>query len=427
MAQSRSGAPRDRASDVRELVIDRVGAQGDGVARDGERQIFVPFTLAGERVAVTLNGPHVTLDNVVVASPDRVAPVCRYFGHCGGCSLQHMAPAAYLSWKHDQVAAAFNSRGIETVVDATMPARGPRRRAVFSAHQHDHNVHLGFHAAGTHDLIDIAECAVLDRRIVAALPAVRRLIADLLPKREDVRVTVTMMSSGLDVGLDEVRRVLSPDVRTELARQAAAVPLARVSINGDTIFEALPATLHFGSTEVAVPPHTFIQAVREAEADMAELVIAAVGSAKTVVDLFSGVGAFTFPLSQRAKVAAYDSDANALAALQAGVKRATGIKPITTQVRDLFREPLSALELNAFDAIVFDPPRAGAEAQARMIAKSKVKTVVAVSCNPATLARDARVLMDGGYALKRVTPIDQFEYSTHIEAVATFVRDNPKR
>jgi 23S rRNA (uracil1939-C5)-methyltransferase len=165
-----------------------------------------------------------------------------------------------------------------------------------------------------------------------------------------------------------------------------------------------------------------VQAVAEAEAEMARRILAAVGKVKTVADLFCGVGAFTFPLAARAKVLAYDGDKLAIEALNAAVKKATGLKPITARVRDLFRDPLSPLELNEHDAVVFDPPRAGAEAQAQRLARSKVKTVVAASCNPATLARDARHLVDGGYKIESVTPIDQFVYSAHVEVVTVFRR-----
>lgn len=413
--------------DVRDVEIARVGAQGDGLVIGGDGPLYVPFTLAGERVRIEVTGAVAKMIEILEPSQDRISPICQHFGRCGGCALQHMAPPAYLSWKHDQVVAAFKARGFDVTIDAVIPARGLRRRATFSAHHDQHRVRLGFHASGTHDLIDIIECPVLDSGIVAALPAIRRMIDPLMPKRENVRISATMMTSGIDVAVEGIRRTLTADVRTRLARDAAELHLARVSVDGDTVYEVLTASLEFGSAEVVIPAQIFIQAVREAEQDMAAIILAAVGKAKRVVDLFSGVGAFTFPLGRAAKVTAFDSDARAIGALNAAVKRASGLKPISAHVRDLFREPLSAVELNDFDAIVFDPPRAGAEAQSRMIAKSKVKTVVAVSCNPATLARDARILVDGGYTMTDVTPIDQFRYSPHIEAVGVFRREKPER
>ena len=231
-----------------------------------------------------------------------------------------------------------------------------------------------------------------------------------------------MTGAGLDVAVEGIERTLSSHMRSAIAKCATASSFARVSIEGDPIYEALPPFLVFGGAEIRIPPGIFIQAVGEAERAMTELIVAGLGKVKTVLDLFAGAGAFTFPIAARAKVLAVDSDKAAIAALATGVKTATGRKPIATLVRDLMREPLSRLELNEHDAIVFDPPRAGAEAQSQRIATSKVKTVIAVSCNPATLARDARILIDGGYKLESVTPIDQFHYSPHIEAVAVFRR-----
>jgi 23S rRNA (uracil1939-C5)-methyltransferase len=404
------------------VLIDRVGAQGDGVTGGANGPRFVPFTLAGERVTASFAGERGRLDTVLESSPYRVAAVCRHFGRCGGCALQHMKSDLYSDWKREQVAAAFRSRGIEAAVAAVVRPQGKRRRAVLSARRTTTGLQLGFHEAQTHDLVDIAECPVLDPRIVAALPGLKTLLEPLVSRKGEARLTVTMTAAGLDVAIEDIERALSPGVRSGLARDAAKMGCARVSIDTEPIYEALIPFLVFGGAEVVLPPGVFIQAVGEAEQAMAGLILAGLGKVKSAVDLFSGIGAFTFPIAGRAKVLAIDSDKVAITGLAAGVKKATGIKPITTLVRDLFREPLSALELNEHDAIVFDPPRAGAEAQCKMIAKSKVKTVVAVSCNPATLARDARTLIDGGYKIESITPVDQFLYSPHIEVVAVFRR-----
>ncbi len=409
-------------ADDKELRIDRVGAQGDGVAEHEGSQVFVPLTLAGERVRAEVNGERGRLMSVLQESPDRVVPVCRHFGGCGGCSLQHMAAPVYAAWKQAQVVAAFRSRGIDADVAEVIACAGKRRRAVFSAKRTSSGVVLGFHEAGSHELVDLAMCPVVDDRIVAALPALRELVSPLVSRRGELRVTTTWTEAGLDVALEDLGQTLTPEIRVHIAKVASEARLARVSISGDMAYEALAPFLTIGAAEVVLPPGAFLQAVAEAEASMAELIVAAVGKAKKVVDLFSGVGAFTFRLARQSKVFAADSDRVAIAALVAASKKTSGLKPIEALVRDLFREPMSATELNAYDAIVFDPPRAGAEAQAKMIARSKVKTVVAVSCNPATLARDARILIDGGYKLESVTPVDQFLYSPHIEVVAVLRR-----
>ncbi len=405
-----------------ELRIDRVGAQGDGVAASEAGPVFVPLTLGGELVRARVDGDRGRLVAVLEASLDRVAPVCRHFGVCGGCALQHMAAPAYAAWKREQVVAAFGSRGIDADVSEVVACAGKRRRAVFSAKRTSTCVVLGFHEAGSHELVDLAICPVVDPRIVAALPALRELVAPLTSRRGEVRIIATWTEAGLDIALEDVGQSLTPEIRAHIARASQAGRFARVSISDDLAYEALAPFLTMGAAEVVLPPGAFLQAVADAEVAMAELVISAIGKAKKVADLFSGVGAFTFRLARLSRVSAADSDKAAIAALVAASKKASGLKPIDAIVRDLFREPLSATELNGYDAICFDSPRSGAEAQARMIARSKVKTVVAVSCNPATLARDARILIDGGYRLEAVTPVDQFLYSPHIEVVAVLRR-----
>lgn len=412
-----------------DVTIARVGAQGDGVAEIGGAQVFVPFALAGERVRIEVADGDARIVEILSDSADRIAPVCRHFGDCGGCAVQHMSAAVYRTWKRDLVTAAFRARGLEATIGDLISPNGRRRRAVFSARNAQGGVVLGFHEAGSHRLVDVVECPVLSPAIVAALPGLRRLVGPLIPKIEPARVVVTATDGGLDVALEDIQKQLSAAALSRLAQDAAHMRAARISINGVPAFEAAAPSLAFGRASVVIPPGAFIQAVGEAEQAMAERILAAIGKAKSVIDLFCGVGAFTFRLSEKSRVAAFDSDPRSLEALSLAARRASGLKPIDVRPRDLFREPLSARELNDYDAIVFDPPRAGAEAQARMIAKSAVPTVVAVSCNPATLARDARILVDGGYNIESVTPIDQFLYSPHVEVVAVFRREasSPRR
>lgn len=404
-------------TEYRDVIIARVGAQGDGVADVGGAQIFVPYVLAGERVAIDVEDGRARVVAIERPSADRVAPVCAHFCACGGCSVQHMAPVLYAEWKRDNVVAAFKSRGLDVVVDPVVIPGGVRRRATFAIDRG----RVGFHAAASREIVPIEMCPVLDPKIVALLPSLRELGRTLGITGEDARATVMLTDAGLDVVLSGVKAETLAR-RTALSDYAQRQKLARISLGSDTVFEVLPPRLHFGAAEVDVPAAAFVQAMAEAEQEIVGRILAAVGKARAVADLFSGCGAFTFPLAARARVDAFDGESQAIAALGAAARRTPKLKPVTAQVRDLFREPLSALELNAYEAIVFDPPRAGAEAQAQRIARSKVKTVVGVSCNPATLARDARILVDGGYKLRSVTPIDQFHYSAHIEAVAVFVR-----
>jgi 23S rRNA (uracil1939-C5)-methyltransferase len=409
-------------AEPRELRISHVGAQGDGVARDNGTQVFIPFTLPGERVKAAVSGDQWELVEVLEPSPVRVEPVCRHFGQCGGCSVQHMATEAYRNWKRDLVVSAFRARGLDCDVAAMVAHAGKRRRAVLAVERNEAGVVIGFHKGASHALVAIEECPVLEPKIVASLPALRALVVPLLSRHREARLTVTLTLSGLDVELDATERRLTPELRSHLAAEVNRLALSRLVVGGEIICETSPPMLRFGPAEVALPPGVFVQAVAEAESEIARRIVDAVGKPKSVADLFCGLGAFTFPLAMKTRVTAYDGDRRAIAALAAAAKRTQGLKPVTAQTRDLFREPLSPLELNEHDAIVFDPPRPGAEAQARRLAKSKVKTIVAVSCNPATLARDARHLIDGGYRLQSATPIDQFVYSAHVEVVAVFRR-----
>ncbi|MEO8422142.1 MAG: class I SAM-dependent RNA methyltransferase [Hyphomicrobium sp.] len=409
--------------DTQALDIARLGAQGDGVADLSSGQVFVPYALPGERVQADVRGERARLIAVIDASPDRIAPVCRHFTHCGGCAVQNMRMPAYLAWKRDLVAAAFAARGIDAPIgNVATVGPGARRRASFSGRRTGRGVVLGYHEAKGVELVDVQECPVTASAIVRALPGLRRLVEPLMSRRAPGRVVVTLAANGLDVAIEDVPGNPPLEVREFLATQATLLKLARLTLAGDTLYQATVPAVRFGTANVVLPARSFLQAAPVAEAEMVRLVTQAVGDAKRVVDLFSGMGTFTFPLAERTAVLAVDGDKAAITALDNAAKRTPGLKPIETKVRDLFREPLSVKELQPFDAAVFDPPRAGAAMQATALAASGVKTVAAVSCNPATLARDARILIDAGFKLERVTPIDQFLYSPHIEAVAILRR-----
>lgn len=408
------------------LQIARLAHKGDGVADTGNGPLFVPFTLAGETVTLRRDGAKAALVSVVTPSAHRVAPACRHFGSCGGCALQHMEHAAYLGWKRDQVIAALADRGIETKVQPTVDASGRgRRRAVLTVLRAGHKVLLGFHERASHHVVDIEECPVLVPEIVAALPALRKLSGPLLPRRGELRLTVTATANGLDLAFER-KEALPQKLVPELVGAAMEAGYARLSINGETLVEARSPELVMDGVGVVVPPAGFIQATEAAEQALARLVVEGIGKAKRVLDLFSGVGTFTLPLARKATVHAIESDKAALAALDRALRRAQGRKTISHERRDLYRNPLTAVDIDAYgkgyDAVVFDPPRAGAEAQAREIARAKIGRVVAVSCNPATLARDLRILLDGGLTLESVTPVDQFLFSPHIEVVAVLTR-----
>ncbi|MCX8570910.1 class I SAM-dependent RNA methyltransferase [Aminobacter sp. MET-1] len=398
--------------------IARLGAHGDGVVDANGGHIFIPFTLPGETVTASRDKDRAQLLAVLEASPERIEPACRHFTECGGCAIQHLEDGAYREWKRGLVAHALKARGIETPVGdlVACPPRS-RRRAAFTARNTETGMHLGYNKAFSHTLVDIEECPVLLPGIVEAAGTLRHLAGIIANTSKPFRFLVTSTESGFDVAASDCGKP------TEAIRRAATdfvikSKIARLSIDGEIIVEPVKPVLTFGTAVVTPPTGGFVQAVADAEQTMASLVTGHLRKAKKVADLYSGSGTFSLRLAANSEVHAVEGDAASLAALDRGFRFAGGLKRVTVERRDLDRRPMTFKELNAFDGIAFDPPRAGAEDQCKQIARSDVPYVAAVSCNPATLARDLSILIDGGYTLKSVTPIDQFLWSHHVEAVA---------
>jgi len=407
---------------IQELTISTLGHRGDGIAETGAGSVFVAGGLPGEIVRAELKGNRAAIAEIVRKSPERTEQACGHFSLCGGCQVQHLSEPAYLAWKQQLVRAAFATQGLEVPVAAVVPCKpGTRRRAALTAVKAGRRVLMGYHEKATHKLVDIQECPVLVPPIVEALPGLRKLCALVMPKKGDVRVSVLSTSSGLDVALDKATPKYTAKI-PDLSQLAMEMDLARLTINGEILLEARPPALIMNGMPVVPPPGGFAQATAPAEAALAELVSNAVGEARKVADLFAGIGTFALRLAEAASVHAVESDAAALKSLDTVLRRRQGLKQITMERRDLFRRPLMAEELTGFDAVVFDPPRAGAQEQAKQLAQSKVPLLVAVSCNPATLVRDAKLLMDGGYDIETVVPVDQFLWSPHIECVAIMKR-----
>jgi 23S rRNA (uracil1939-C5)-methyltransferase len=406
-----------------EVEIARLGAQGDGVADGPEGPIFVPFTLPGElvRIAVEPETDRGDLLEVLTPSPDRIEPVCPHFGVCGGCALQHMEEGAYLRWKRDQAIAALRSRGLDAEIEPVRPVPlASRRRAALALGRTEDGAALGYRRARSHDLIDVAACPVLIPGISDSLSKLKTALAPLLGGKHEARVTMTETLNGLDILLEGVRP--APASLGAFAGKAAALGVARLTADGESITLSGTPEVDLSGARVKLPPGAFLQASRQAESALVKLVGEGIGTATRVADLFAGLGTFTFALARSAAVEAYEADEAALAALAEAARRTPKLKPVRTFARDLFRSPLSPKELQVYDAVVFDPPRAGASAQATELAKSRVPKLVAVSCHPGTLARDLRILVDGGYRIARVVPVDQFRFSPHIEVVAHLVR-----
>ena len=409
-----------------QLKISRLGHRGDGVADTSDGPVYVPYTLPGETVTVGPVAGHPDrrdLMHVDRPSHERIEPICKHFGTCGGCALQHWSLAEYYLWKRSLVVEALAQANVVAPVGDLIGAHGAgRRRAVLHARRGTHDVlEVGFTAPRAHHIVAIDECPILAPGLGGALRAAWALAEMLKPAGKPLDIQATATDSGLDI---DVRGsgALNAERLSELARIAEAQSLARLTRHGELVAQRTQPLLQVGRAYVPLPPGAFLQATAEGERTLARLVVEHVGKVKRVADLFAGIGTFALRLAETVRVSAADSDADMIKALERGAYTASGLKPVEAQTRDLFRRPFIASELKAFDAVVFDPPRQGAETQARELAKSAVPAIVAVSCSAATFTRDAKILIDGGYKLAAVTPVDQFRYSHHVEIVAKFVR-----
>jgi 23S rRNA (uracil1939-C5)-methyltransferase len=407
------------------LVIDRVGHRGDGVADGADGPLFVPYTLPGETVEVEAmpglpDRRH--LLRVIEPSPGRIAPICPHFGVCGGCALQHWTDESYRAWKRGLVVTALTQAGIEASVAQLIDAHGEgRRRAVLHARRGNRDiVEVGFAAMRAHMIIPIDRCPVLAPGLERAIETAWAIADILEPLGKPLDIHATATGNGIDIDI-RGSGPLDPGRTAALAQLAEKRRLARITRHGEIVIQRQAPAIGMGRATLVLPPGSFLQATQAGEEELARLVLRHAARAKKIADLFAGVGPFTLRLAETARVTAVDNDQPALEAL-ARAARAPGLKPVETIRRDLFRRPMTAQELAGCDTVVFDPPRQGAEAQSRELAKSNVLAVVAVSCNAATFARDARILIDGGYTLRDVTPVDQFRYTAHVEIVATFTR-----
>lgn len=407
------------------LAVRAVGARGDGVAAGPDGEVFIPFTLAGERVRARVAGERGDALEIITANPHRVDAPCAHFGRCGGCQLQHWSLAAQRVWKRDIVFTALARAGLgeAPVLETIGVPVASRRRATFAIEKRRGRVEIGFHARASHAVEMVRRCEVLRADLHAALPALLRVASAVEGDWRTLALSVTACDNGLDLDI-------RPEMRRAEPRGAALLALidrleesrvVRASWNGAALVEFEKPVVTFGDIKIVPPAGGFLQASAEGEAAVLALIAAQSAGARRVVDLFCGAGAFALPLAKRAAVAAYDGDDAAIAALTAAARHA-GARPVKAERRDLFERPLSAQELAGADLVVFDPPRAGARAQAQALATSNAPRIVGVSCNPATFARDAALICGGGYRLVAVTPIDQFVHSPHVELVGVFHR-----
>jgi 23S rRNA (uracil1939-C5)-methyltransferase len=401
--------------------IVRLSHQGDGETGAG---VFVPFTAPGDRVRLDVEGRQGRLIELVEPGPDRIAPVCAHFGDCGGCALQHIAAPALAAWKRDLIAQALQRQGVPFGALAptmTVPPRS-RRRAELHARKTAQGVKLGFMARGAHVVADVRMCEILAPPLMDLVPALRQELDGLLPPHKTAAVAMLASRTGVDLALGLPDPVLDARARQALVEMAQRLDLTRLSVGGEPVVQRREPIVSLAGVAVLAPVEGFFQAAEEAERALQSFALEAAGWAKSALDLFAGSGTFTFALAAHMPVTAIEQDNEAVSALSAAAKRAKGLRPVQTERRDLFRRPLLPMDLDLYDVAVIDPPRAGARAQCAELARSKLPVIIMASCNPATFARDAAALVQGGYALERILPVDQFRWAPHVELIARFVR-----
>jgi 23S rRNA (uracil1939-C5)-methyltransferase len=408
------------------IHIERLGQKGEGLGRGPEGQISVPYALAGETIVAELDGSRGKLIEVLTPSPNRIEPFCRSFSICGGCAVQTLAATPYAQWKQDLLSDALRQAGLQAKIEPLIHAHGEgRRRAVFHARTApDGRTAVGFMQARAHDIVEIGDCPLLAPSMSGALPAARALADALAASGKPLDIHITATTEGLDVDLRGCGPLDEHQTR-RMVRCALGLDLARLSNHGALITVQRQPTLRMGRALVAPPPGVFLQATEAAEKLLAGKICTMLNGVETVADLFAGVGTFSLPIAEFAGVHAFDLDAPALAALARGT-RIDGLRPVKVETRDLFRRPLASKDLAPFGAVVFDPPRTGAQEQARALAGSSVPIVISVSCNAQTFARDTAILCAGGYEIVRIEPVDQFRCAPHLEIIGEFRRPAAK-
>lgn len=402
------------------FTIARLGHLGDGIILGPDGAIFAAQTLPGEEVEGTVKADQLTDLRIVTPSAVRVKPPCTHARTCGGCLMQHASDAFVAEWKTTIVRGALAGQGLEAELRpiVTSPARS-RRRATLAARRTKGGVLMGFHARASDVLVAVPNCQLLHPDLIAAFPALEAIVRLGGSRTTELDLAITRTTSGPDVAVSGGKEA-DATLRMDLARLTEVHGLSRLTWNGETVALRAMPTLRLGRATVPLPVGAFLQATVEGEAALLSSVTEAVGSARRITDLFAGIGTFALPLAEKAEVHAVEGVSAMIAALDKGFRMAEGLKRVTHEVRDLYRRPLEPDEFKGVEAVVIDPPRAGAEAQSHTLAKSKVPVIAAVSCNPATFARDARILIAGGYKLNWVQVVDQFRWSPHVELAAQF-------
>jgi 23S rRNA (uracil1939-C5)-methyltransferase len=403
-----------------ELIIDRLGHLGDGLAAG---PVFVDRTLPGEVVSGLLVGDRIENPRIIIPSENRIASQCSAYKRCGGCSLHHAHPDFVADWKQEVVLRALSAQGIKAQIQAlhTSPENS-RRRAKLSGTRTKKGATIGFFGKSSGKIQSIEPCKILAPAILALVPALKGFTAKFGSRKGQLGFFVLVTDTGIDVAVDGLEAP-NPKNLTALAQWATLSGVARLSIGEETVCEHQTPSMTFGAVKVSTPPRAFTQATIHGELALQEAVARALDGAKSIIDLFSGIGTLGLPLTSKAKLHCVEGDTKLLDALAYGVRHIQGLKKVTVEARDLFRNPIYHTDMKSFDAAVIDPPRAGAEQQVRQLAQSHMRNIAMVSCNPVTFARDARILYKKGFKIRRLEVIDQFRWSSHIETVAHFCKD----
>ncbi|QXT39952.1 class I SAM-dependent RNA methyltransferase [Gymnodinialimonas ceratoperidinii] len=405
-----------------EVTIKRLGHHGDGIAEDASgAPVFVPLTLPGERVSGEIEGDRLAAPAILTPSTERVKAPCPHYKACGGCSLMHAADGFVAGWKEEVIAKALQAHDLPAPLRpiVTSPPRS-RRRATLAGTRTKKGALVGFHARKSGTIVPIRDCLLLEPALLEVLPALEEIVKVGASRSATLGLSVTLTETGVDLHVTGAKPLDGP-LRASLP-QVAGGRFSRLTWGDEPVFTETPPRLTLGTARVIPPPGAFLQATAAGEAALQAAVSEAVGEARHIADLFCGIGTFALPLAQSASVHAVEAAPDLLDALDHATRHATGLKPITWEKRDLFRRPMLPDELAKFDAVVIDPPRAGAEAQTAELAKAGVPVIAAVSCNPVTFARDAAMLVAAGYTLDWVQPVDQFLWSPHVELAARFSR-----
>ena len=405
-----------------EYIVDRLGQLGDGIIDTPNGEIFAPFTLPGEHIEGNVENGRVNSPKIIKPVSDRIKPACKHFKSCGGCSLQHASDTVISDWKIRKTQDALSQVNLHPEFRPIINSKaGSRRRATFAAKRTKKGALVGFHGRASDVIIEISECPISDPILLSGMPAFSQFAILGSSRKAVLRISATVSGNSLDVKIDNGKKLSATEI-SKFAQICNQFKILRLMWNDDVIAQSNPPSQKMGLANVIPPSGAFLQATKSGEATLIKTVLEIIGPSKRVVDLFAGCGTFALPISSKATVHALEGDANMIAALDSGWRAAGGLHDIKSETRDLFRRPLMPDEFKKIDAIVIDPPRAGAVSQVVEIAKANVGRIAFVSCNPATFARDASILCNNGYNLDWVQVIDQFLWNPHIELVAQFTK-----